>query len=94
MAKKKRDLAGTPIDDLVAKINKKYGYEAIGLASEARSLDIDRLQTGIFPIDRATGGGIPKGCIVEFYGPKQSGKSFLALKLIISGQNTCRDRKR
>lgn len=79
------------IADLVAKINAKYGSGIIMRASQAKALDIPRIETDIFSIDVNTGGGIPIGRITGIFGPKSGGKTSLALRIIASAQGYCRE---
>lgn len=91
-------MAKTPImdknlslQDLLAKINKKYGAGTVARASTAKAMRIPRLETGIFAVDFATGGGIPLGRITGIYGKKSSGKTSLAIKIVASSQRYCRE---
>ncbi len=52
--------------------------------------EIPRLQTGIFNLDYALGGGVPIGRISKVYGPKSGGKTMIWLKTVARAQNTCR----
>src|SRR5216110_525825 len=76
------------IDLAVSQIEKQFGKGAImKLGEEALSSDIPVLPTGSLGLDIALGvGGIPRGRVVEIYGPESSGKTTLALQLIAEGQ--------
>src|SRR5216110_3423313 len=76
------------IDLAVSQIEKQFGKGAImKLGEEALSQDIPSLPTGSLGLDIALGiGGIPRGRVVEIYGPESSGKTTLALQLIAEGQ--------
>ena len=69
-------------------IRKKYGEGAIMRLGEASSrLAVDVIPTGSLALDIALGvGGVPRGRIVEIFGPEMSGKSTLALHLIAEAQ--------
>ena len=71
-------------------IEKKYGKGAVmKLGSEGAALSIEAISTGSVSLDIATGiGGIPKGRIVEIYGPESSGKTTLALHMVAEVQKT------
>jgi len=88
---KKEENAKQSLQDLINKINGKYGYEAAGMANEAQGLrDIPTVPTGIFQLDVATGGGVRKGSVIEIFGPKQSAKTFIANKILATAQKLCR----
>src|SRR5467141_3660105 len=76
------------IDLAVSQIEKQFGKGAImKLGEEALSQDVPSLSTGSLGLDIALGiGGIPRGRVVEIYGPESSGKTTLALQLIAEGQ--------
>src|SRR5467141_83413 len=76
------------IDLAVSQIEKQFGKGAImKLGEEALSQDVPCLPTGSLGLDIALGiGGIPRGRVVEIYGPESSGKTTLALQLIAEGQ--------
>ncbi|OLC90420.1 MAG: recombinase RecA [Deltaproteobacteria bacterium 13_1_40CM_3_71_4] len=76
------------IDLALSQIEKQFGKGAImRLGEAALSSDIPVLPTGSLGLDIALGvGGIPRGRVVEIYGPESSGKTTLALQLIAEGQ--------
>jgi recombination protein RecA len=76
------------IDLAVSQIEKQFGKGAImKLGEEALAQDVPSLPTGSLGLDIALGiGGIPRGRVVEIYGPESSGKTTLALQLIAEGQ--------
>src|SRR6185503_12532264 len=76
------------IDLAVSQIEKQFGKGAImKLGEEALARDVAYLPTGSLGLDLALGiGGIPRGRVVEIYGPESSGKTTLALQLIAEGQ--------
>jgi len=78
------------LEELMAAINGKYGKGKIARASSSRALSVPRLETGVFSVDYATGGGLPIGRITGIYGKKSSGKTLLALKSVASAQRYCR----
>ena len=54
---------------------------------DARSVDVDAIPTGSFSLDMALGvGGLPRGRVVEIFGPESSGKSTLALNVVAQAQ--------
>lgn len=68
-------------------IKKKFGDGAVMLPGENSSLKVDSISTGSLTLDIATGiGGLPRGRIIEIYGPESSGKTTLALHCIAEAQ--------
>jgi recombination protein RecA len=65
----------------LSQIQKAYGAGSIMNLSDAKSLDIETINTGSIGLDIALGGGIPKGRIIEIYGPESSGKTTLTLHI-------------
>ncbi|NLL92924.1 MAG: recombinase RecA [Clostridiales bacterium] len=76
------------LDAAVAKIEKDYGKGSVMKLGESRAhLDIETMPTGSISLDIALGlGGIPKGRIIEVYGPESSGKTTVALHMIAEVQ--------
>ena len=68
-------------------IKKKFGDGAVMRLGENSSLKVDSISTGSLTLDIATGiGGLPRGRIIEIYGPESSGKTNLALHCIAEAQ--------
>ena len=89
MASKKQEPIGEreALDETLKKIHKQYGQGAIMLLGEATSMNVEAISTGSLSLDLATGiGGVPKGRIVEIYGPESSGKTTLALHIVAEAQ--------
>ncbi|HIX46416.1 MAG TPA: recombinase RecA [Candidatus Borkfalkia faecigallinarum] len=78
------------LDQVLAQIEKHYGKGAImKLGDAAGNTDIEVIPTGCLSLDMALGiGGIPRGRIVEIYGPESSGKTTVALHAIAQVQKT------
>ncbi len=76
------------LDGVLAQIEKQYGKGAImRLGDDVTSLDIPVLPTGCLSLDLAIGvGGLPRGRIIEIYGPESSGKTTVALSVIAETQ--------
>lgn len=74
------------IDGAISNIEKRFGKGSIISFSEESQFDIKRTPTGSFNLDVATGGGWPKGRIIEIYGPESSGKTTVALHAIAEVQ--------
>lgn len=68
-------------------IEKKFGKGAIMRLGESTALNVEAISTGALPLDVALGiGGVPRGRIVEIYGPESSGKTTVALHIIAEAQ--------
>jgi recombination protein RecA len=74
------------IDLAVAQIEKQFGAGSIMKLGEGHKIDVEVISTGALSLDLALGGGIPKGRIVEIYGPESSGKTTLALHAVAEVQ--------
>lgn len=71
----------------LSQIEKEFGKGAIMRLGESPHQKVEAIPTGIIGLDIATGvGGIPKGRIIEIFGPESSGKSTLCLHIIASAQ--------
>lgn len=71
----------------LSQIEKSFGKGAIMRLGENSSLNIEAIPTGSVSLDIATGiGGLPRGRIVEIYGPESSGKTTLALHVVAEAQ--------
>lgn len=89
MVKKQQEEAKSNknIDLAVKEIQEKYGDGSIMKLGDARRVDVDVIPTGSVSLDIALGvGGIPRGRVVEVYGPESSGKTTLALHLVAEVQ--------
>ncbi|MGN0528243.1 MAG: recombinase RecA [Eubacterium sp.] len=75
------------LDSALKQIEKQYGAGAIMRLGQNKHLKVDAISTGSLTLDLATGiGGLPKGRIVEIYGPESSGKTTLALHCVAQAQ--------
>src|SRR5690242_20310657 len=73
----------------LAQIEKQYGKGSIMKMDDAAIKDIDTVSTGSLGLDLALGiGGLPRGRVVEIYGPESSGKTTLTLQVIAEIQKT------
>src|SRR4030042_1403913 len=79
---------GKALSQALAQIEKSYGKGAIMRLGEDEKLDVPVPSSGSLGLDLALGvGGIPKGRVIEIYGPEASGKTTLALHAIAEGQH-------
>lgn len=75
------------LEAAMKQIQKKFGAGAVMRLGENASLKVDAISTGSLSLDIATGiGGLPKGRIIEVYGPESSGKTTLALHCLAEAQ--------
>ena len=75
------------LDAALAQIDKQYGKGSIMRMGEKGSMAISAIPTGALPLDLALGvGGLPRGRVVEIYGPESSGKSTLAMHVVAEAQ--------
>jgi recombination protein RecA len=71
----------------LAQIDKQFGKGAVMKMGERTNLDIEVVPTGALSLDLALGvGGLPRGRVVEIYGPESSGKSTLAMHVVAEAQ--------
>jgi len=76
------------LDTALGQITKDFGEGAIMRLGEAKRINIETVKTGSISIDLALGGGLPRGRVIEIYGPESSGKTTLALHAIKEFQAT------
>ncbi len=75
------------LEKLMTSLQEKFGEGSIMKLGDVRKVDIDSIPTGSFSLDLALGiGGLPKGRIIEIFGPESSGKTTLALNVIAQAQ--------
>lgn len=75
------------IKDTLASIKTKFGEEAIMMLGSKPKVGIDAIPTGSIGLDAALGiGGVPRGRIIEIFGPESSGKTTLSLHIIAEAQ--------
>lgn len=75
------------LDTALAQIEKKYGKGAIMRLGQNEGMSVESISTGSIALDAATGvGGLPRGRIIEIYGPESSGKTTLALHVVAEAQ--------
>ncbi len=86
--KKKNKDKEKAIEMAIDQIEKNYGKGAIMKLGKAKQMDVDVIPTGSLALDIALGvGGIPKGRIIEIFGPEASGKTTLAQHIVAEAQD-------
>ena len=80
-------IIGATIEDTIREIQTKFGEGAIMKLGEKPKVNIDAIPTGSIGLDYALGvGGLPRGRIIEIFGPESSGKTTLTLHVIAEAQ--------
>ncbi|MBD2176034.1 recombinase RecA [Pseudanabaena sp. FACHB-1998] len=74
------------LDAIMQKIEKDHGKGSIMRLGDATSMRVETVPSGALPLDLALGGGLPKGRVIEVYGPESSGKTTLVLHAIAEVQ--------
>ena len=75
------------LDNALLQIEKSFGKGTVMRLGDRPDLNVDAIPTGSLALDAALGiGGVPKGRIIEIYGPESSGKTTLALHILASAQ--------
>lgn len=75
------------LEDTVKNIQEKFGDGSIMKLGDARKVNVDAIPTGSIGLDIALGvGGMPRGRIIEIFGPESSGKTTLALHIVAESQ--------
>ena len=75
------------LEAAISQITDNFGKGSVMKLGEKRAMDIESVSTGSLSLDLALGiGGLPKGRIIEVYGPESSGKTTLALQVVAEAQ--------
>ena len=75
------------LDTAIKQLEKQYGKGTVMKLGQAPALNVEAISTGSITLDCALGiGGVPRGRIVEIFGPESSGKTTVALHIIASAQ--------
>lgn len=83
----KKDEKNKGVSDVVDQIKEKFGEGVIMKLGDVKKVDVESIPTGSISLDIALGiGGIPRGRVVEIYGPESSGKTTLTLHMIANTQ--------
>jgi recombination protein RecA len=85
-SKQENDGKGEALETAVSQIEKQFGSGAIMRFGDKQSVNVETFPSGSLSLDIALGGGVPKGRIVEVFGPEASGKTTLALHMIAESQ--------
>ncbi len=74
------------LDSVLNQIERNFGKGSIMRLGDASRMRVETIPTGALTLDRALGGGLPKGRVIEIYGPESSGKTTVALHAIAQVQ--------
>jgi recombination protein RecA len=88
MPKKKiKEIGKNDLEEAIAEIKQRFGEGSIMKLRETRAVDVDVIPTGSISLDLALGvGGIPRGRVIEIFGPESTGKTTLALHICAEAQ--------
>jgi recombination protein RecA len=82
-----KKVSGQDLEETISLIKTKFGDESIMKLNDRPRVDVDAIPTGSIGLDVALGtGGLPRGRIIEIFGPESSGKTTLALHVIAEAQ--------
>lgn len=85
--KKTQKEFGLGIDETIKQIKTKFGDESIMMLGDKPKVGVAAISTGSIGLDAALGiGGLPRGRMIEIYGPESSGKTTLALHVVAEAQ--------
>ncbi len=85
--KDKKEIERSEVGDVMGEIQDRFGEGSIMKLGEIKNVDVASISTGSPSLDIALGiGGVPRGRIVEIYGPESSGKTTLSLHIIANAQ--------
>ena len=75
------------LDIALSQIQKNFGKGSVMKLGEFKAMEVEAIPTGALSLDIALGiGGVPRGRIIEVFGPESSGKTTLALHVIAEAQ--------
>ncbi len=82
-----KESSNNQLNELMSTLQDKYGEGAIMKLGDVRHVDVSVIPTGSFSLDLALGvGGLPRGRVIEVFGPEGSGKTTLALNVVAQAQ--------
>ena len=83
----KNEMGKVNVENTLREIRTKFGDDSIMMLGDKPHVDIDAISTGSIGLDAALGvGGLPRGRIIEIFGPESSGKTTLSLHVIAEAQ--------
>jgi recombination protein RecA len=76
----------TDLDKTADALNKRFGDLTVYKLGSSEDVKVQRIKTGSLGLDIATGGGVPRGRIIEIFGPESSGKTTVAMHIVAEAQ--------
>jgi len=77
------------LDAAISQIDENFGKGSVMKLGQKAAINVEAISTGSLSLDLALGiGGLPKGRVIEIYGPESSGKTTLALQVVAEAQKT------
>lgn len=87
MTKKKEENKEGQLKETLEELRQRFGEGAVMKLAGVRAVDVDAVPTGSISLDLALGvGGVPRGRVIEIYGPESTGKTTLALHILAQAQ--------
>jgi recombination protein RecA len=87
MKKKEQKIKEGDLEGAIDEIKERFGEGSIMKLKDVQAVDVDVIPTGSVSLDAALGvGGVPRGRVIEIFGPESSGKSTLALHICAEAQ--------
>lgn len=86
LKEKEKDATQKELETLMESLQSRFGEGAIMKLGETHKANVETVSSGSFSLDLALGGGLPKGRVIEIYGPESSGKTTLALHAVAEVQ--------
>jgi len=84
---KEQKIEKKDLEKTIEELKQRFGEGAIMKLKEVKAVDVDVIPTGSVALDLALGvGGVPRGRVIEIYGPESSGKTTLALHILAEAQ--------
>ena len=86
-SKETKEVSDKQLDNLLSSLQEKFGEGSIMRLGEVSKVNVAVVPTGSFSLDLALGvGGLPRGSVIEIFGPESSGKTTLALNVVAQAQ--------
>ena len=76
------------LNGVLSQIERNFGKGSIMRLGESARMRVEMIPTGALTLDMALGGGLPKGRVIEIYGPESSGKTTVALHAVAQVQQS------